>query len=1052
MEILSGKLIEKDLKDSELAQVLKSLKSSLSQKENTFNLSQSALSDYKQLISNLLKFTSRPDEELQLLISCCLFEVLRIVAPLEIFTKKQVKSLFEAACRATFFLQYPSHPNYTILLHLLEIILSIFAVSLAIKYKLYTILVKFIENCLEFISNNCEISTEMLILGIIRVIFDEIPEISDNFLVPVLISLKKEFKKTPRYRISANLLVTKVSKIRNAFANFIESAFLQTKPKNSNSGVFNDKHEIVCKLYKINYEYHEYLFNLFSSLPEMLKSKKNDKLIKMVGKIAACKKSTLASAHSHLFSEFLKLFESDQEDVKNFMFEFTCKFFKNHRNAKNTCEEILEYVTVRLKDANERIRAQALQVLQSVSIYTEFSKKTISEICERAKDVKKKVRKTALKSMFTLYQSKRLSKHIRNSTYPPYYKKLIESIFQFIKSFGDTEEQTAAINSLENLIVENFQIEDQAATTLAIFEDLSADSRKIFEDLLKNKSVWAKYLQDLIENPDADSLSIFCGNMKLSIFNHKLKSSLRLNTGELFDVLNNEDNRKTIKNILESQSYEEKSKLIKAFIETIKDSKSVYLQLSSRCFNLIICQEHIPYYINNLEILPMLSKSFPKLIDPYLSDIVCQVDQSAHNTEILLTLSVFDIKKYAWEEKIHEKILDLCQAGPLTEAESGRKLIKHLKLSFISQLVNKLTKPLPTEDLIKIQLLFLKQIVKYWPTVTENFRLDIKNLACFICENSELHIETKSLSIILLHSLIKYCGFYRQAIFAYIRKIGFNLESFYKKKIKKDSELTSNEEFTLRARCFKSLLGILNTSEMKSMLNCKTLTCFAYAALSPVYSNTICDLIQNNIFYKSNIPPPLLSILALQLAGSESRTVKDALVQVFQKMKQNSVERNENGGSARVQPEIYFPYVLYIISKCRVSEKSYKVILLNYVKCLFTCEEVDVNYLMFLLKQLKKFTIEGKNVKSDVWTAPSKHLELDKLCDEVILILVQNYLPEMYQETQCKVLIPSTFFVKKGGLTSPDQVKYRLDEKGSENRKRANDSTPGKVYNMFNSP
>lgn len=286
----------------------------------------------------------------------------------------------------------------------------------------------------------------------------------------------------------------------------------------------------------------------------------------------------------------------------------------------------------------------------------------------------------------------------------------------------------------------------------------------------------------------------------------------------------------------------------------------------------------------------------------------------------------------------------------------------------------------------------------------------------------------------------------------YIRKIGFNLASFYKKKMRKESELTTSQESTLRIRCFKSLLGILNMSEMKSLLNCKTLTCFAYAALSNTYSSTVCNLIQNNIFYKSNIPPPLLAVLALQFSKNDCRTAKDAVVQVFQKMKQNSVDRSENGNCGRVQPEIYFPYVLYVIVKCRVSEKSYKAVLGSYVKCLFSCEGVDVNYLMFLLKQLKKFTVEGKSVRSDVSYAQSKHLELENICDEVISILVQNYLPENFQETQCKVLIPSTFFVKKVGMTSPDQVKYRLDEKGSESRRREIDVTPAKSINMFNSP
>lgn len=1048
MEILSGKQFEKDLKDLELVQLLKPLNSALSQIEYSQNLSQSALSVYKQLITTLLKFSSRPDEEIQLLLSLCLFQVLRLIAPKDIFTKKQVKSLFESTCKATFFLQHPTNPSYQLLNHLLELIISITASALASKHKLYTVLIKFIENCLEFISIGCEIITESLVLDNIRLILEEVSELSDSFLVPILLSVKKEYKKTSRYRISTNLLTTKNSVIRNAFANYIEAVFLQVKSKNINSGILNDKYEIAYKLYKINYEY---LINLFSSLPELLQNKKNEKLVKMIGKIAACKKSTLAWAHSHLFSEFLKLFASEQEETRIFMLDFACKYCKNHWNNSQICVGVVEYVTVRLKDTSERIRAHALKALKAMAQYIELPKKTVDEICERVKDVKKKVRKSALEVMFTLYKSKRLSEHLRNDPQKSRYLKIIERIFLFLKSFADFDEQMTIVDFLEELISESYYPEDQANVVLTIFEDLSEESRKTFGNIFVFKAFWAKHLEKTLESEDADSLSIFCGNLKLGIFNCKIKSSLKSSTGEIFEILSNEETRILIKKILVTQNYTEKKDLIRTLKEHLNTNQSGYLQLKSKCLYTLIRQEHIPYYLNKIEILPIIAKSFPQFIESHLSDIVLQLDKSEKQAEILLTLSVFDIKKYDWEEKIEEKLLVLSEIGPYSGAQSGRKLIKNMKLSFIEQLATTLIDIASTQELIIIQLLFLKQIVKYWPTVTEKLKQDLKNLAYLVCENPDLQIEAKCQGIILLHSLIKYCGFYRQAIFVYIRKIGFNLESFYKKKVKKDSELTNNEEFTFRVRCFKSLLGLLNISEMKSMLNCKTLTCLAYAALSPMYSNTICDLIQKNIYDKFNIPPPLLSVLALQLASSDSRPVKDALLQVFQRMKKNSIERSEQGQGGMAQPEIYLPYILYIISKCRVSEKSYKVVLMNYVKCLFSCDGIDVNYLMYLLRQLRKFSIEGKNVKCDVWTAPSKHLELEKLCDEVTLIISQNYLPDMFQEVQCKVLIPSEFFVKKIGVTSPDQVKYGVDEKGSEVRKRGRDTTPGKKeFNMFN--
>ena len=1051
MDFLSGKDLNKDISDQELLTWLREASLELSKIKIGSTLGQLELDNYSNVFTQLLKYTNKCDEEVQVLLNCCFTEMLRIVAPNEIISKSQLKAVFESICKSISLLKDPEKPVYHQIVHVLHMTEFSSIAALAISKGLDSTIIKFIESILESVAINCCVSTEDIIESNLRIIFEEMPEINENFLYPILISLRKEHKKTPRLRICEKILSKKISLLRNPVSLLFKNLFIQGKTsKNTNSSVFNDRFYLAIKLYKINYEY---LINLFGVLPEIMIVKKNEKqVIIMISRIAACKKSTLDVTNSHLFNELLKYFDNENEMIRLEMLKFSQNCIKNHISKSNSCASLVSSVNIRLKDTCEKVRSFAVKSLSIISKHLTLSSQSIKEISDRIKDVKKPVRQSSIKALVQLYNSGCIIKRNQNQDHPTYFGQIIDRVMRFIQNFGDTEDQCVAVFNLQKLIIDKPNYELQAKTLLAVFKDLSVEGQQVLESLLQSNKFWASKLLALVATQDQgeflNSLELFCGNIKSSVLAKTFKTKLQTNHGELFEMLKLDEVRALVKEILECPDFNEMVGLVNQLENLCKDQPKGFVVLRARCFNLIITPDHVQYLINEIDLLPMIARVNHLYLSPFLGQIIDHLKQGKARSQIFEIFSEFNLAKFELQDLVSIEILEILKNHRLEEAKSASCNLKNLEIEFISSLANEiLSSRLENDEKILIELLFLKKIVKFWPTVTENLKQEIKNFAVWVCESNEVSCESKCLAIILLHSLVKYCGVFRQVIFVYIRKIGFNLSEFYKKRVKVQVNLSQSDEKKLRLRCFKSLLDLLNISEIKGLLDPKTLSCFAFATLNPDYTSDMSSLIRNNLFKKSNILPPLLAVLALLLGTIESKLAKDALTQVLAKMKSNSLEKGDPEQAARIQPESYTPYVLYILSKCRIPEKSFKLILPAYVKCFAQCEKLDVRYIIHLLKQLKKYQVEGKNINCDLWTLPQKTLELDKICDEMTSIIVGFNLAENFHEGSCRILIPSSYFVRKEDIASPDSVRVsRLD---SSVRKRGKESSVKKVFNMF---
>jgi hypothetical protein len=449
-----------------------------------------------------------------------------------------------------------------------------------------------------------------------------------------------------------------------------------------------------------------------------------------------------------------------------------------------------------------------------------------------------------------------------------------------------------------------------------------------------------------------------------------------------------------------------------------------------------------------VEVLPLLARTHFSALSPFIPKIAEYLHQQEARPLVFEVLAEVDLVKFKLEDLMVKEILEIYKNLQVSEAWAVRSTLKNMGQDFIENFSRDLLAS-QTENHEKtvIELLFLKKIIKFWPTVVESIVDDVKGFAMRVCENKESVCKEKCLAVVLLHSLVKYCGKLTEVIFPYIRNIGFNLSGFYRKRVKTELDLSQDDEKTLRIRCFKSIFTLFSMPDMKYLLDSSTLACLGSAVMSS-YTSEISKLVINSFYKSSNLLTPLLAILGLLLATSESKPASQALTQVLVKMKQDSLEKEVKEKVLRTQPETYTSYLLFVIAKCKVPDKIAKIALAGYFKCLTACERLDAKYLSNLMRMMKKYRINSQEIRCDFQDDGDRVVELGNVCDEMNSLIAGCFFDEDLTENVKDILIPPSLFEKIEDLQSPDrgtgnQVDSSLRKRGVQS------SSKKKVFNMF---
>lgn len=261
--------------------------------------------------------------------------------------------------------------------------------------------------------------------------------------------------------------------------------------------------------------------------------------------------------------------------------------------------------------------------------------------------------------------------------------------------------------------------------------------------------------------------------------------------------------------------------------------------------------------------------------------------------------------------------------------------------------------------------------------------------------------------------------------------MSFGLKKFIKGFVVDKSEFkfrllfSKREEEAYRLQALRGVFSIIRRSENKHFLKPKHLQLFSELVFSesPVYRDTLGEIMLKNIYQRSKLLPPLISIIGLFLSDPQkSKTYREALIQVFKGMKLGALQQQDPNKLLMLQPESYTPYFIYVLAQLQLDGKMVFKLLASYLEALYKSHtDIDSNYLIYLLKQMKKYRIVTKNPKSEIKSekiGTKNSFVFDEICEMMLDHIVNNYSNhETVENPQRKILMPSTYFLKKSDTT-----------------------------------
>ncbi|EFH65409.1 binding protein [Arabidopsis lyrata subsp. lyrata] len=421
-------------KDS-LVKLLREVANTLSQidqpsatnKEKGLKLLEAELRPLKKSIikHGLLK---NRDNDVSLLVTVCVSELFRILAPNRPFEDKYLRDIFTLFLAEFSELSDTVSPYFSKRAKILETVsrlkcclLMLDEDCLDLAHEMFNMFFSLVrEHHQQSLINQKNIKTQQRkanmqqtqqslfnnILNIMTDILEE--EANSSFVVAILENLVKEGEDTTSAsaKLATSLIQSCTDRLEPFICSFLTSCFMEKDSIQTN--LKDSYHEII---FKISLNAPQMLLAVIPKLTQELLTDQVDvriKALNLAGRIFAQPKHCLSSygeTYQDLYAEFLRRFSDKSAEVR--MAALKCGkqcYFANP--SGNKASGVLTAIQERLLDFDDRVRTQALVVACDIM---KFDMKyvplnLISEASERLRDKKISVRKKALQKLTEVYQ------------------------------------------------------------------------------------------------------------------------------------------------------------------------------------------------------------------------------------------------------------------------------------------------------------------------------------------------------------------------------------------------------------------------------------------------------------------------------------------------------------------------------------------------------------------------------------------------------------------------------------------------------------------------
>lgn len=354
----------------------------------------------KSIIKNGLH--KHGDKEVRLLVSICVSEVFRILAPEPPFEDKYLRDIFRLILSVFVELADATSPYFSKRVKILETVARCKCFVIMLDIDCPDLVLEMFKIFFSVVREHHQQSLFNDISSIMSDIVNE--EASQSIIDVILQNLVKEGKNaSAASNLAVSLIQQCEEKLEPSVCGFLTSCFLDGDVVQSE--LKESYHDITFKIFQCA---PQMLLAVIPSLTQELQTDQVDVRIRamnLTGKLLALPDHHVVQRYPNLFVEFLKRFSDKSAEVR--VCALQCAKACYLANPSGTeAFEILNALEQRLLDFDDRVRMQAVIAASDItkSNMKFVPPKLISETSERLRDKKICVRKKALQKLIEVYR------------------------------------------------------------------------------------------------------------------------------------------------------------------------------------------------------------------------------------------------------------------------------------------------------------------------------------------------------------------------------------------------------------------------------------------------------------------------------------------------------------------------------------------------------------------------------------------------------------------------------------------------------------------------
>jgi len=447
-------------------------------------------------------FLNHQSKDVQLLVACCVADILRIFAPEAPYKEPpQIKTIFMFITKQLSGLKDPKDPAFKRYFYLLENLAYVKSFNMCFDLEDCTeIFVSLFALIFKIVNDEHSGKVKNFMMEVLSPLITESDNVGNELLDTILQNIVDPLK-TQR-KNSYSLAKELVIKTSDTLEPYIQQFFNQVLIL----GKADTKLAITRRVYDLIYELNHICPSvLLAVLPQLeFKLKSTDEAermgsVSLLARMFSEKDSVLAVNHRQLWQAFLGRFNDISVAIRQKCVQYTMHFLTNHSEL---IDDITETLKMRQHDSEETVRYEVVIAIVSTAKkdfdIVSRSEDLLNFVKERTLDKKYKIRKEAMSGLAMIYK-----KHLANPNDVPLATK---NAVKWIKDkilhgyYMPGIEDRLLVERLLNtcLVPYNLEPEERMKKLYLLFATIDENASKAFIEVQKHQMQVRKAVNEMV--------------------------------------------------------------------------------------------------------------------------------------------------------------------------------------------------------------------------------------------------------------------------------------------------------------------------------------------------------------------------------------------------------------------------------------------------------------------------------------------------------------------------------------------------------------------------